>query len=54
MNFLESLEVNFRDRQQIEVQGKNLHLNSSTFINNAALPLWFLDQKSILLHIEVS
>nr|CAD2125863.1 unnamed protein product [Meloidogyne enterolobii] len=48
-----SLNVRFPNDKIIEAEARHLSLNSSTLVNDASLPLFFLDRKNVVVGVEV-
>ncbi|KAL7072207.1 hypothetical protein ACQ4LE_009024 [Meloidogyne hapla] len=48
-----SLNVRFPSDKIIEAEARHLSLNSSTLVNDASLPLFFLDRKNVVVDVEV-
>uniref|UniRef100_A0A915MXQ6 Uncharacterized protein n=1 Tax=Meloidogyne javanica TaxID=6303 RepID=A0A915MXQ6_MELJA len=48
-----SLNVRFPNDKIIEAEARHLSLNSSTLVNDASLPLFFLDRKNVVVDVEV-
>jgi len=45
--------VRFPNDKIIEAEARHLSLNSSTLVNDASLPLFFLDRKNVVVDVEV-
>jgi hypothetical protein len=49
-----SLNVRFPNDKTIEAEARQLSLNSSSLVNDAALPFFFLDNKNLVMNVEVN
>jgi hypothetical protein len=48
-----SLNVRFPNDKTIEAEASQLSLNSSSLVNDASLPFFFLDNKNLVMNVEI-